>query len=379
MTEMLTRLLHDEVDDLDVPPAPTQQILARGGRTRRRRAQVRLATASCVAAACAVAFLAVHDRPGDERRLDGDVRIADTARALSSYASDGAWAVGDEIVIGANRFTWHEPIKALHYTSAGVVIQSGDNPDRDEGGSAYALVTPTGEWSPIDVELDDQVVGFETSSSRFAYAEPGADGGFDLVVHDAASDEEVARTTVELPTTTIGWRAPPVAIHDDTAWIRGDDGWIEWNWRTGTTSLVPGTTSTYELAGGRYADWQDRERWIIRSMDDQSEVRELDLRRGWYGFLSPDGRYLRAFPNMARGTGPVDFEFFSVATGDAWQLRDVTDARDRVDLGWSPDGHVLQLLDDTLSRCDPDTGTCEELATDVGSGTVRLGGEPYGS
>ena len=269
MTERLSLLMRNEVDVLAVPPAPTQQVLARGRRARRRRDGVRVATASCLAAACAVGFVALHDRAGDERRLDGDVRIADSARALSSYTSDGAYAIGDEIVIGANRFTWHEPIKALHYTSSGVVIQSGDNPDRDEGGSAYALVTPTGEWSPIDVELDDQVVGFETGSSRFAYAEPDADGAFDLVVHDAASDEELARTTIELPTTTIGWRAPPVAIHGDIAWIRGDDGWIEWAWRSGTTSLVPGTTSTYELAGGRYADWQDRSRWIIRTMTDR--------------------------------------------------------------------------------------------------------------
>ena len=142
------------------------------------------------------------------RRLDGDVRIADEAPALSSYNSEGAYAIGNELVLGDNRFDWPEPIKALHYTSAGVVIQSGDNPDRDEGGSAYALVTPTGEWSTIDVTLDDQIVGFETTSTHFAYAEPAGDG-FDLVVHDAASDEELARTSIDLGTTTIAWRAPP--------------------------------------------------------------------------------------------------------------------------------------------------------------------------
>ena len=379
MTERLALLMRAEVDDLAVPRPPSDEIIARGRLARRRRTRARVAGAACLAAVCAAGFLALQPRTGAARRLDGDLRIADATDAMSAYVTEGAYAIGDEIAIGANRFTWHEPIKALHYTSSGVVIQSGDNPDRDEGGSAYALVTPTGGWSPIDVELDDQVVGFETSSSRFAYAEPGAGGAFDLVVHDAASDEEVARTTVELPTTTLGWRAPPVAIHGDVVWVRGDDGWVQWEWRSGRTSLVPGTASTHEIAGGRYADWEDRSRWIIRSMADREQVRELDLRRGWYGFFSPDGRYLRAFPNMTRGTGPVDYEFFSVATGEAWRVVGVVDAHERVDYGWSPDGHVLQLLDDTLSLCDPDTGACDELATGVGDGTVRLGGEPYGS
>ena len=378
MTDRLALLMREEVDGLSVPPVPSQHILARGRRARRRRTQLRTAVVAAVAVACATVYLGV-DRADGARRLDGDIRIADASRAMTAYVSEGAYAVGDELVVGANQFDWSEPIKALHYTSDGVVIQSGDNPDRDEGGSRYALVTPSGEWSDIDVELNDQIVGFETSSTRFAYAEPGADGAFDLVVHDAATDEEVARTTVELPTTTIGWRAPPVAIHDDVAWVRGDDGWVQWEWRADRTSLVPGTTSTYELAGGRYADWQDRRRWIIREMAGQGELRELDLRPGWYGFFSPDGRYLRAFPNEQGSQSAVDYEFFSVATGEAWQVVDVMDTHDRVEHGWTPDGHVLQLIDDTLSLCDPDTGACDEVASGLGDGIVRLGGEPYGS
>ena len=75
----------------------------------------------------------------------------------------------------------------------------------------------------------------------------------------------------------------------------------------------------------------------------------------------------------------VDYEFFSIATGAAWQLEDVVETHQRVELGWSPDGHVLQVLDDTLSLCDPDTGECRVRTDDLGDGTVRLGGEPYGS
>ena len=377
MTERLSMLMRDEADGLAVPPVPAHQIVASGRRARRRRTHARIAAVAAAVVASTVGFLGLR-HSDDTRRLDGDVRIADSSRALEAYASDGAWAIGDELVMGANRFVWREPIKALHYTSVGVVIQSGENADRDEGGSRYALVTPTGEWSTIDVALDDQIVGFETSSTRFAYAEPVGDG-FDLVVHDAASDEEVARTHVVLATSTIGWRAPPTSIHGDVVWVRSDDGWTQWNWRTGDVSLVPGATETYEIGGGVYADWVGRERWLIRSMDTTDLVRELDLRDGWYGFLSPDGRYLRAFPSRRGHEASVDYEFFSVETGNAWQLVNVTDSYDRVELGWSPDGHVLRLLDDTLSRCDPDTGACQVQAPDVGDGTVRLGGEPYGS
>ncbi|WP_435745748.1 hypothetical protein [Nocardioides sp. SYSU DS0663] len=379
MTERLSALMHERAEELGVPPPPAQQILARGRQARRRRARIRASAFASLAVVCAAGFVALNRGPADEERLDGDLRIADTSRAMSSYVSEGAYAIDDELTIGANRFQWHEPIKALHYTSAGVVIQSGTNPDRDEGGSSYALVTPTGEWSSIDVALDDQIVGFETTSPRFAYAEP-TDAGFDLVVHDAATDEEVARQPVELDTQASGWRAPPAAIHGDVVWVRGDGAWTEWDWRTGDVRPVTGSESTYEVAGGVWADWSNRERWLIRSMDDGNLVGELDLRPGWYGFFSPDGRFMRAFPNMKGSESSVDYEFFSVATGDSWQLSNVLDGHySRVEFGWSPDGHILKLLDDTLSVCEPNTGDCEELSSGLDGGTVRLGGEPYTS
>ena len=133
MTDRLALLMREEVDGLSVPPVPSQHILARGRRARRRRTQLRTAVVAAVAVACATVYLGV-DRADGDRRLDGDIRIADASRAMTAYVSEGAYAVGDELVVGANQFDWSEPIKALHYTSDGVVIQSGDNPDRDEGG-----------------------------------------------------------------------------------------------------------------------------------------------------------------------------------------------------------------------------------------------------
>lgn len=378
MTEHLSVLLREEAARLPVPAVPAHEILVRGRRVRRRRTQVGAGLAACLVLACVLGLLGLHRSPTSDRRLDGDLRIADADRAMTAYLTRGAYAVGEQLVVGANRFEWHEPIKALHYTAAGVVIQSGENPDRGIGGSRYALVTPTGEWSTIDVALDDQIAGFETGSTHLAWAEPDG-AAYELVVHDVVSDEEVARTRVEIGQGYGGWRAPPVAIHGDVVWVHGERGWTQWNWGSDVVEWIPGTESTYEVAGGVYADWRDRERWVIRAVADSSAVRELDLRPGWYGFFSPDGRYVRAFPNEVRGTGPVDFEFFSVATGEAWQLEDVVDSHDRVELGWTPDGHVLRVLDDTLAVCEPDTGACEELATGLGDGTIRLGGEPYSS
>ena len=90
-------------------------------------------------------------------RLPGDLVIADPAGAADAFQDQGAFAVGRDLHIGPNRFAWKEAIKAIYYTSAGVVVRSGENDDPDEGGSNYTLVTLTGEPSDIDVGLDDQV------------------------------------------------------------------------------------------------------------------------------------------------------------------------------------------------------------------------------
>ncbi len=63
-----------------------------------------------------------------------------------------------------------------------------------------------------------------------------------------------------------------------------------------------------------------------------------------------------------------------VATDTSRELPGVED-----DLGWTPDGHLLVLDGDTVSICEVLTDTCEDRTYDLGSGTVKLGGNPYES
>lgn len=375
MTERLAQLMHAEADRLDVPPPDATRTLTRGrGLRRRRRVAVGMTTLAVVAVIGGGALgVDALRQTTDDHRLPGDLQVSDPAAARAAYESQGAYAIGRDLYVGPNRFRWKEAIKALHYTSAGVVIQSGRNESRNEGGSNYTLVTPTGEASDIDVTLDDQIVGFEPDSARLAYTEP-ADEGYDLVVHDVADDQELARIHLDVPW-SMGWATPTASIDGDLAWVRTDDGWVAIDWRTGDGDLVSGTDHTHELANGVYADWTDQ-RWVMRRMADSSVIRELDLRPGWYGFLSPDGRFLRAFRNDTRSPAGPAFEIFEVATGRKSAVRGDDQT---LEMGWTPDGHVLELDGTTLSVCEPTSGACESHTIERGPETVRLGGEPYGS
>jgi hypothetical protein len=98
----------------------------------------------------------------------------------------------------------------------------------------------------------------------------------------------------------------------------------------------------------------------------------VPLRKGWYGFFSPDGRYLRAFDNMGFGGGPAA-SVYDVRTG---KVRDLDDPLD--DIGWTPDGHTLEVTGRTLSTCAPMGGDCTTY-TFEGSGQLKLGGNSYES
>ena len=102
-------------------------------------------------------------------------------------------------------------------------------------------------------------------------------------------------------------------------------------------------------------------------------VGAADMPRGWYGFFSPDGRFLRAFPNEVT---PARWHplVIDTVTGHSRELGDQD-----TDLGWTPDGDVLVVGDGRLSVCDVDAGTCESRPFDRGPGPLRIGGNPYES
>ena len=364
MTERLSVLLRDEAAALDVPPAATGAILARGRGLRRRRRWTRAAAAIAAVAVVASGTAGVH-------RLRADDEI-DPVHAAEAFASQGAFAVGRDLYVGDRKIRWDESIKALYYTSAGVMIRSGETSETGTGASHYTLVTPTGERSAVHVTMGDRVPSFEPDSTRFAYATQD-DGRLEVVVHDVVTDRELARVTVLDHPVESGWEAPRVAIDGDLVWVRSGQGWTRVNWRTGELHDVPDTDDTYELQNGRYAV-QRGNVWEIRSMADDSTVGEVTMLKGWYAFFSPDGRLMHSFPNdvtEVRETWPAYLH--DVASGTSFEFPDAGD-----DIGWTPDGHVLFLVGDTVRVCEAMSGACTVQAFD-GSGTVRLGGEPYES
>ena len=366
MTERLSVLLRQEGESLDVPPAETRAILARGRALSRRRRWSRAgAVAAALALVCAGTTVGLHRlRASDE---------PEPAQAAAAFARQGAYAVGRDLHVGDVVLRWPEAVKALYYTSAGVVVRSGSASD-PEGPSRYELVTPTGERSTIDVQMGDRIAGFEPDSSRFAYATQD-DGQLEVVVHDAVTDQQLARITVLDHRVDSGWEAPPVSIDGDLVWVRNyPTGSIEVNWRTGSVREVPDTADTFEMQNGRYAV-QRGDVWEIRSMADQSTVGEVRMLEGWYAFFSPDGRLMRSFPNGTKNPSPSpDSYVHDVASGTRFKHADAG-----YEIGWTPDGHLMILSGDTVRVCEPMSDACTVEAFDPGAGTVRLGGAPYES
>lgn len=109
-------------------------------------------------------------------------------------------------------------------------------------------------------------------------------------------------------------------------------------------------------------------------MVDRSPVGPVTLRKGWYAFFSPDGRFMRSFPNERESKDGITAIVHDVATDASRELPGV-----RYDIGWTPDGHLLLLDGDTVSICEAMTDRCEDRTYDLGDGSVKLGGNAYES
>ena len=372
MSDRLSHLLHDGAATVDVPAPSAHAVLARGrGLRRRRRATIGLAA---VAVLAVVGGGAAAVQSGGVPRTLHDAPPAGTTQATgATFASRGAFAVGTHLHIGDREVTWREPIKALSYTSAGVVVLSGSAAATDAPGpSHYTLVTPGGDRTQVDVRMGDRVAGFEPDSTHMAYAESRGPG-WDVVVVDVTTSTELGRTRIAGSYTWGGGEAPPVVIDGDVVWAHLDDGWTEVDWRTGDVRTVPGTDAVSEAANGVYATRDERDTWTVHSMADGTVLGTVPLRTGWYAFFSPDGRFLRSFDNMGSGDDGPAASVYDVRTGGR---RDIAGPLDG--LGWTPDGHTLAVAGHTVTTCAPMGGGCS-TRTFEGTGPLRLGDSPHQS
>ena len=374
MTERLSTLLHEEATDLDIPVPEVPVVLHRGRGLRRRR---RVTTATAVAAV----LVLIGGGIATALTISGTDRAQDPL-PTGSFGSTGAFSVGQRLYLGGREIAWDEPIKALYYTSAGVVVRSGEEEFTDSAGpSHYTLVAPDGEQTPVEINAGDRILGFEPDSTHVAYAEP--DGkAWDVVVQDVVTGEELSRSSVTGTFTWGGWEAPPVALDGDWVWVHFDDGWLEVGWSSAQDPRLGSavrsnedTRNVHEVANGHYADWNSKtDVWTIRNMSDYSKVRDIQLEKGWYAFFSPDGNYLRAFPNDVRKEPDVDTIIYDVRTGEQRAVPDASES-----LGWTPDGHTLEVEGDEIRICAPVGGSCTTYPYDLGGGSVKVGGTSYES
>jgi hypothetical protein len=376
MVERLGTLLREEVGDLDIPPAPAAAILAVGHRGRRRRRLAELgagvAALGLVTAGVGALLVGADDSAAQQR--------FDAAAPGPAYQDYGAFSSGSTVHIGNHTVRFPEKVKALYYTSLGVLVRMGDVAATDAPGpSHYTLVRPDGSTQDIDLRMGDRIAGTDPDSPNVAYAEPrdGYHGSrWDLAVVSLETGKELARTTVSGAFTWGGWEAPPVDLQGERMWAHLDAGWLEYDWRSGATRMVPNTRrGVYEVAHGRYAV-QTKRSWSVHDFTSGAQLASMAATRDTYGFFSPDGRFLRFFDQGidAPPDQPPAVRFLDVGTGSVTQVAPG-------DYGWTPDGHALSVdpKHDRITVCDPSTGSCDRIEVEIGDGKVKIGGLPYES
>lgn len=382
MTERLKDLMHAETDGLHVPPAPAGAVLASGHRLVRRR-RIGLAAASVGVVGVLVTGAALGSQLGSAPQRH-DRATVDPATA--AYLHDGAWARGSTVHVGDATTTIEGKVKALYYTSAGVVVRSGDNPWTDDSGpSEYGLVGPDGRVRSLGLDLGDRVPGTDPGQPYLAYADgPGPD--WHVKVVDARTGEQVGDVVVPGRFTWGGWEAPPVALDGDTVYV-GTDGQVQAvDWRTGEVAAPRdwlGTSQMPEVAGGHLADSVRqgdslREPHVRLSVLDAETGASLVSQEvdGWaFLSLSPDGRYAKlTIEDDPSGDLPAGFDVYDVATGEATHF-----AGQSWDYGWTPDGHLLRVDEDSEAVCSPTTGTCDDRPVEPGKGELKIAGNSYES
>lgn len=371
MTERLTNLLGREAETVEVPAAPTADILGTGRRLRRRRTGTTWATAALAVAVVAGGSVLVGTR-GDEQ----------TVAPATPPPVQVAWAADNTVYVGTDGRAAEMPevAQTLYYTSAGILVRTNKDGSSD-GGSPFhfQLVKADGTTSKLDVTLGEVVPSTDPTQPYLAWATM-TDGQIQVVVHDVSSDQDVA--TVDVPGTFDwgGWSAPPVALSGDQVYVGTNGPTTVVNWRTGeaTTSDVLPHNAVPEVFGGRSVTTTER-----GTKDARAEVVDattggdlLDIAIGRFDqvTLSPNGR----FALLATGTlaPPLRMKVYDVdATGS------VPLPESARGYGFTSAGDPFDVLGDQLRICDPTTGECaDSTVPKLGSHDfVRYAGQAFES
>lgn len=369
MTDRLATLLHEEADRLTVPPAPASVVLTRGRRLRRRRQVV-----SGVAGLAVVATLGVG---GALLTGGGTDRAVDPAGPATGHGA--VFTLGTTVFYDGG--THHvsiddKAIKSTYYTSAGLLVRHGNNNASDGGGpQRFSLVTPEGTVQHVSVVTEETVPGVDPGQPYLAYTEV-TDGTVQVVVHDVATDTEVARIALPGDFTWGGWSGPPVALSGDIVYVGTDEVTHTVDWRTGeigTTDVVP--PGYPDVDGGRTVQQHGSDADVVDVATGRT-LRAIPLGKYGYAKLSPDGRF--ATVDAADGSSFTVFAVDSDATA--------TFDGGSFDYGWTPDGDLFTIRQHHVLTCSVSTSVCvtgQEVIPSEGGGVapddLRFGNQTYES
>ncbi len=360
MTERLARLMTLEADLLDVPPAPTSVVRQRGRGMRRRRhaGQAVAGLAALVLVGSGLALL--------QHRADDNASVVDPAGPSpttgAGVADVGvAFTIGTTVYLDGGAVTAtidDKAVKSLYYTSAGLLVRHGNNPNSDGGGpQRFSLVTPDGTVKPVGVETEGTVHATDPTQPYLVYVQE-IGGVATVLVHDVETDEQVAQ--VPLPGANDSYSSP--AIDGDTVYVRNGRKIFVVDWRSGDVSTSD-TLVTESVAGGHVAVSGDDQARVIDVATGATLV-ESALAAGSYGYLtlSPDGSgaVLSSEDMPARGE-QQQTTVYDVASGDSF-----TAPGSSYDVGWSATGDLFRVSDDgTLTTCTLSTGECSDTRLDL--------------
>lgn len=369
MTERLNQLLHDEADHLDIPPVAVGEVLGRGRVLRRRRR-----TGSFVLAAALVVLVGAGGVVGyDLLNRDSAPQLSDAA----AYEQNGVWMADGALHVGNHTVDIDAKINAVYYTSAGVVVRSGPTGDQRTGpkDGYLTLVRPDGSVTALEPRLADVEPATSPDSPLLAFARP-AGTGFEAVVWDVATDKQVAAVPFDGGLRWAGWAAPPVSISGDVVFASVDGKVLAINWKSGAVDTLPGAPGGRwaEIQAGMWADVRTGE-VVVRDLSGAERL-TVPFEGDWgEAELSPDGRYVLVVPEVNMpGEEEAPITVHEIASGEARDL-----PGDEFPLGWTPDGHALQLVGHEILSCSAIDRVCTTVGEVDDPKSVRLADAYYGS
>ncbi len=364
MTDRLSQLLHDEADDLLVPPAPAHDVLTRGRGLRTRH---RIATGAAALAVLALVGTGVAIVTGG----DGDRGVDPVAPPRSGPDLGAVFSIGSEVYLdggAVHASIDDDAVKSLFYTSAGVLVRHGDNPYSDGGGrQRFSLVTPNGSVRPVSVDTEEAYHSTDPTQPILVWAET-VQGEVQVVVWDLVRDREVSRTPVP------GARSDflPLSVSGDRVWLQaGEQGFVV-DWRTGKVHPADAGLDLGDVAGGHAAVTTEDRSTVV---DVATGEVLLDVEpHGGYSWLqlSPDGRFAKVFVEDDVDPADAVTTVYDIETGARVEVPGAG-----YDWGWTSVGDLVSVDGSgEVTTCDAVTGDCTSTTPELDVLPDALEGEP---